>query len=279
MKSPQYSKILSRFLFAPMLLSIAACTHTPKATDAIATYGGEEVTIADDEEEITAFSQNQTNVLSAEWEPMLINRNKKRTEYTVVSDQGRKVLHAHAAGAASGLMHKLDIDPLQDSRLTWEWRISRLIESADNTDRAREDAPARIILGFDGNKDELPFADQIMFETARVITGREIPYATLMYIRAKKAPVDTVISNSRSGRVKMIVVATGKDGVGEWRSFSRDIAVDYERAFGEKPGRLIGVGVLTDTDNTGETVEAWYRDIQLRPNEPMADLHLPEPAR
>jgi hypothetical protein len=277
MKLLLHSEILSRGFLIAMLFSVAACTHMPQSTDAMT--HAEDANLAEDDEEIAAFSQNQTDVLSAEWEPMLINRNKKRTEYSVVSDQGKKVLHAHAAASASGLMHKLNIDPLMDSRLTWEWRISRLIESADNNDRAREDAPARIILGFDGNKDELPFADQIMFETARAITGREIPYATLMYIRAKKTPVDTVISNSRSSRVKMIVVATGKDGIGEWHSFSRDIAADYERAFGEKPGRLIGVGVLTDTDNTGETVEAWYRDIQLIPNEPVADLYLPKTAR
>ena len=31
----------------------------------------------------------------------------------------------------------------------------------------------------------------------------------------------------------------------------------------DQPGRLIGIGVLTDTDNTGEYAEAWYGDIQL----------------
>jgi hypothetical protein len=85
-----------------------------------------------------------------------------------------------------------------------------------------------------------------------------------MYIWGRKTPVDTVITNARSNRVKMIVAATGREGVGEWHAFSRDIVADYERAFGEKPGRLIGVGVLTDTDNTGETVEAWYGDIDLQ---------------
>ena len=34
--------------------------------------------------------------------------------------------------------------------------------------------------------------------------------------------------------------------------------------FHEEPGLLTGVGVLTDTDNTGGTVEAWYGDIQFR---------------
>lgn len=253
-----------------MLLSVAACSHVPRDSASLSSQSADE-----DDDKIVAFSESSSNILPVEWEPLLIHRNKKRTEYALVSDQGQKVLHARAVSASSALMQKLSIDPTEEPLLTWQWRINRLVESADNYDRTLEDSPARIILGFDGNKEELPFADQIMFETGRVITGRDLPYATLMYIRGRKAPVETVIPNARSGRIKMIVVASGKEGIGEWRSFSRDIVADYERAFGEKPGRLIGVGVLTDTDNTGETVEAWYRDIQLRPNEPMADLHAP----
>lgn len=238
-----------------MLLLIAGCASN-----------GIESTSENDKAQnikIAPFSANAVGSVSPEWEPMIIQRNKKTTEYQIVSDEGRNVLHARAVSASSGLMHKVDIDPMQQSELNWQWRISGLVESADNNDRTREDAPARIILGFDGDKDELPFADQIMFETAKLVTGRDFPYATLMYIWGRKAPVDTVITNARSGRVKMIVAATGQDGVGEWHAFSRDIVADYERAFGEKPGKLIGIGVLTDTDNTGETVEALYGDIDL----------------
>lgn len=257
-----------------MLLSVAACSHVPRdsASPSTPLQSNEE-----EADKITAFSESSSNTLPVEWEPLLIHRNKKLTEYALVSDEGKKVLHARAVSASSGLMQKLSIDPTEEPLLTWQWRISGLVESADSYDRTREDSPARIILGFDGNKDELPFSDQIMYETARLVTGRDLPYATLMYIRGRQAPVGTIIPNARSSRIKMIVVATGKEGVGEWRSFSRDIVTDYENAFGEKPGRLIGVGVLTDTDNTGETVEAWYRDIQLSPktDEPIADLIMP----
>lgn len=214
--------------------------------------------------QIAPFSANTIGSLPKNWEPLIIQRNKKRTEYQLVSDRGSKVLHARADAASSGLMQKVDIDPMQARELNWRWRIGGLVESADNYDRALEDSPARIILGFDGDKDTLPFSDQILFETARVMTGQDYPYATLMYIRGRKAPVNSIIPNTRSSRIKMIVAATGREGVGEWHHFSRDIVADYERAFGEKPGRLIGVGVLTDTDNTGETVEAWYGDIRLQ---------------
>lgn len=261
-------------LFFLVLFGIAGCSHVPRATDSQAHHISP--VEMDEEEKIVAFSESESGSLPEGWEPLIIHRNKKLTEYALTSDQGQKVLHARAASASSGLMQKLDIDPLQESQLSWQWRISRLVESADNYDRTREDSPARIILGFDGNKDDLPFTDQIMFETARLLTGREVPYATLMYIRGRKAPVGTVIPNVRSSRVKMIVVASGDDGIGEWRTFSRDIVADYERAFGEKPGRLIGVGVLTDTDNTGETVETWYGDIKLSPKStvPVAADHL-----
>ena len=65
----------------------------------------------------------------------------------------------------------------------------------------------------------------------------------------------------------MLVVASGAGGVGEWQSLSRNLHDDFRHAFHEEPGLLTGVGVLTDTDNTGGSVEAWYGDIQFRPTE------------
>jgi hypothetical protein len=62
----------------------------------------------------------------------------------------------------------------------------------------------------------------------------------------------------------MIVVGTGRDRIGTWKSFERNYVDDYRRVFRAEPGRLIGVGIMTDTDNTGESVEAFYGDIVLR---------------
>jgi hypothetical protein len=212
---------------------------------------------------LALFSANPPRGLPSGWEPLILMRTKKQTQYQLMADQGRTVLYARAAGAASGLLHKVSIDPLKRPWLNWQWKIASLVKNADNFHSATEDSPVRIILGFDGDKDALPFSDQILFETAKVLTGQDLPYATLTYIWENKAPVGTVIPNSRSKRFQKVVAASGPDGVGQWRDFTRNIVEDYEKAFGEKPGRLIGVGVLTDTDNTGEIVEAWYGDIRL----------------
>lgn len=212
---------------------------------------------------LSVFSSNPIGGIPDGWEPMILLRNKKPTQYKLVTEDDMTVLHARAESASSGLMHKVDIQPQQQPWLHWRWKINSLVKSADNTKRATEDSPVRIILGFDGDKDSMPFTDQVLFETARVMTGYEFPYATLMYIWENNAHVGTVIGSTYTSRIKMMVAESGSGGIGEWREFTRNIIEDYEKAFGEKPGRLIGVGVLTDTDNTGETAEAWYGDIQL----------------
>lgn len=244
--------LASLFLF----ISIAGCAHRTVVTEQAKSPPQDSIRLA-------MFSGNQSGGLPAGWEPMIILRTKKQTQYHLVNVENKVVLHARAENASSGLMQHVSIDPEPQPWLKWDWKVADLIKKADNTQRAKEDSPVRIILGFDGDKEALPFADQILFETAKVLTGHDFPYATLMYIWENTAPVGTIIRSPHSGRIKMLVAANGSEGIGEWQTFTRNIVEDFEQAFGEKPGRLIGVGVLTDTDNTGETVEAWYGDIRL----------------
>ena len=41
---------------------------------------------------------------------------------------------------------------------------------------------------------------------------------------------------------------------------------DFRRAFGEEPGRLVAVALMTDTDNTQARAEAWYGPVELVPH-------------
>jgi hypothetical protein len=243
-----------------LLFSVAGCAQLP-ATKSAADSAARP---AHSNEAITPFSKYAAGSLPAEWEPLIILRTKKPTLYQLVAEQGKTVLHAYAAQASSGLMQHTSIDPSARPWLNWRWKVGSSVETADQVQNLTEDSPARIILGFDGDKDSLPFADQILFETAKVLTGHDFPFATLMYIWDKDAPIGTVMTSHRTKRIKMMVVANETNGVGQWQTFTRNIAEDFEKAYGEKPGKLIGVGVLTDTDNLKGTVEAWYGDIRLQ---------------
>ena len=212
---------------------------------------------------VAPFSAAKPGKPAAPWQAVKINERKKLTDYDLVDDGGVTVLHASADAAASMLGVPLNVDAKKTPILEWRWRVSGLIADADNAVAAKEDSPARVVLEFDGDMSKLGFGDRTRAKLAGNLSGRDLPYATLMYVWANAAPVGTVIPNPHTNRVQMIVVSSGAGGVGKWQSLKRNVVDDYKKAFNEEPGVLKSMTVLTDTDNTGAKVEAWYGDIKL----------------
>ena len=52
-------------------------------------------------------------------------------------------------------------------------------------------------------------------------------------------------------------------GMGQWVTAERDIVADYRRAFGTEPPPIVGIAIMSDSDNTGESARAWYGDVSL----------------
>ena len=215
---------------------------------------------------VTLFSTQKAGAeLPAGWEVVKITEEKKPTQYRLVDDGGTVVLNAKADGAATGLGQPTKIEIKATPVLEWRWKISRLITSADNAVGSKEDSPVRIVFSFGGDRAKLPLSDRLALSLSDQRSGKPTPYATMMYVWANKAPVGTVIPNPHTGRVQMIVASSGPGGVGAWQTLKRNVLEDFRRAFNEDPGMLMSIGVLTDTDNTGESVEAWYGDLKLTP--------------
>ena len=62
----------------------------------------------------------------------------------------------------------------------------------------------------------------------------------------------------------MIVTQSGSKYVHTWKTQERNIIVDYQEAFGEIPPKITGVAIMTDTDNTQDSVSAFFGDIVLK---------------
>jgi hypothetical protein len=78
---------------------------------------------------------------------------------------------------------------------------------------------------------------------------------------SNKQPVGSIWFNAFTSNAGMIAVESGVDRIGQWIQMSRDVLADYRRIFGEEPGAVDAVAIMTDTDNTGASAAAWYGDI------------------
>jgi hypothetical protein len=201
--------------------------------------------------------------LPAGWKNLPVVKGKAITRYTLVQDGHTTVLQADANRSASALMHDGDIDLNQTPVVTWRWKAEGPIEGADNRASSKEDAPARLVFVFDGDKSKLSLLDRTSMAVAKSVGGQDLPYATLMYIWSTSAAPGSVIPNPHTERVQMIVVSGQPGDAGQWQSLRRNIVQDYEKVFHEAPGRITGYGLLTDTDNTATTTRAWYGDIRF----------------
>jgi hypothetical protein len=215
---------------------------------------------------VVPFSQAAANGAPppSGWAPYVIRRDLARTAYALEQRDGRTVLHASARNARSGLHCPVDIDPLATPWLRWQWRVDALHEQATVDDDDAEDTPARVVVAFAGDVAKLPLRDRLFYEQVELFTGIRLPFATLTYVWDGQLPVGRVVPYSRTSRIQYQVVESGSARAGQWLSYERNVFDDFARVFGQvPPGRIVSVGVLTDSDDLKNEVEAWYGDIGL----------------
>lgn len=196
------------------------------------------------------------------WHEVLLP-GKEATRYARELKDGRQALSARSEHSASMWRRKVAVPASQLHEVGFSWWVSDLIKGANLAEADLADAPARVIFGFGGDVSRLPARTRMMFELAEAMTGERPPYATLMYVWESRAPVGTVIIDARTDRVRKIVVDSGSAQLRGWRDHRRDVVADFRRAFGEDPGPLTAIAVMTDSDNTRSHAEAWYGPVTV----------------
>ena len=211
---------------------------------------------------LTLFSGNPAgSQLPENWRPWSLSRFKPPSRYQLVPDEtGTIVVKANARATASGLIHYLDVDPQVTPTITWRWKAMDLAP----TEASPDDSPVRIVVSFSGDLDQLPFSDRIFYNNFRLFTGQQLPYAALMYIWGSRTPKEGITPNPLTSRVKILVVENGREKLKTWQVISRNVREDFKRAFGEEPGKIISVGILTEDDDAELGMEAYYGDITFR---------------
>jgi Protein of unknown function (DUF3047) len=198
------------------------------------------------------------------WRAVTI-RFKTPTQYSRAEIEGVPCVLGEANASWSLYAAPVPSAFANNSKLSWRWYVPRLPIGADSETVGKDDAAARVIIAFKGDRTKIDAVDRSAMNMAKLIGGWEIPYASIQYIWEADAKPETVIPHHTVSRIKKIVVKSGSQGLANWLRIERDVREDFRRVFnGEEPGEIESIGIMTDTDSLGGTARTCYADIALR---------------
>ncbi|MCY7305515.1 MAG: DUF3047 domain-containing protein [Rhodoferax sp.] len=245
-KPPQSGFLL---LMLIMLSMLAGCASQPSAVDALDVSATPWATVVAAGGPAPQWTHQQFP-------------GKRASQYRYARVDGRDAVRVQSSSSISMLRQVLRVEPGDLGRLRFSWKVPTLITSADMKDRDVEDSPVRVVLAFEGDRSKFSARDAMLSELAHALTGEPLPYATLMYVWCNETAAGTVLNGNRTGRIRKLVLESGGAKLNQWLDYERDIRADFEKAYGEPPGALVAIGIMTDTDNTRSAATAWYGPVR-----------------
>ena len=156
------------------------------------------------------------------------------------------------------------MDPADFPILAWRWKALNLVAHGGLATKETDDFALRLYVTFDLDPDRLSLADRMRISLARAFWGTKLPLAALCYVWDGQAPRGTFAPNAYTDRVRMVVADSGTAALGRWVEHERDVAADFRQAFGLPAPQITSLILSADTDNTGDSTESYFGDIEFR---------------
>ncbi len=176
--------------------------------------------------------------LPSNWQ---VKANYGHPDFSVCSDDLGPCLHLKSVKASFALERRVDIDAVEMPYLTWRWRVTQLPAGGDFRRPATDDQAAQVLVAF---------ADR------RILT----------YIWDTSAPKGTAQSASAIPFVHIfaVVCESGPAETNQWVTENRNLAADYQRAFGKPAPRVNGLRIQINSQHTGTVAESYFGEVAFR---------------
>ena len=173
----------------------------------------------------------------------LREKMKEGQRFRVASEDGNMFLRAYTKDEAFRITQRngkefewrLEKQPY----LQWDWRANQLPEGA--SEKGENDTGGAVYVTY--GKDWLDRPKSIK------------------YTYSSTLPVGTTVD---SGPLTVLVVASGAEGAGSWKTETRNVAQDIRNVAGDDaPKRPVSITIWSDSDTTGGTAEVDFDDFRL----------------
>jgi hypothetical protein len=186
------------------------------------------------------FAQTERNDIPSPWKLVV----KDGSPQTYITDEdGRKAICLKSTDSSFSIEREVDINIEKNQIISWRWKVILLPENGDFRQGNTNDQAAQLFLAFKG-----------FFKKS------------ISYIWDTNAPTGaTGTEDWKIVIVKVLVVESGKDQLGQWVDVERNVYQDFKGLFGNNdPPRLVGVRFQINSQHTRSTAESCIESISFK---------------
>jgi Protein of unknown function (DUF3047) len=167
-------------------------------------------------------------------------------DFSVVEQEGRKVLHLKSAGDSSNISKEIKgkVNLKDTPFLEWTWKVTALPQGADSRTKDTDDQAAQLY-----------------------VTWPRFPEAVrsriIGYVWDTTAPAASIHKSQKTGTVTYIVLRSGPGDLGKWVTERRNVREDFKKIYGEEPDEpgILSFGI--DSDDVKGTAESYMGAIRF----------------
>ena len=176
--------------------------------------------------------------LPSDWQ---VKVNHGKPNIAVCGDHDGSCVHIRSEKASFALEHAVDVNPTQMPYLTWYWKVTQLPPGGDFRHADTDDQAAQILVAFDDRR-------------------------ILSYIWDTSAPEG---SEQKSSFIPLVhvfamVCQSGAANANRWIPEVRNVAADYEHAYGKPAPRVKGLRLQINSQHTGTVAESYFGQVAFR---------------
>lgn len=171
-----------------------------------------------------------------------LRANRGTPEVSVIHDGQENVLHLHSRASSFALERAVDIDPARFPLLAWKWKVTELPRGGDFRHYSTDDQAAQVLVAFGDRK-------------------------LLTYLWDTSAPKGTAQSTSSLPLLHIFafVCQSGPAEENRWVSEQRNVAEDFQRAYGRWPKEHVkGIRIQINSQHTGSSAESYFGEVAFR---------------
>ena len=182
-----------------------------------------------------------------EKETLKVRKIKKKTKYTLGSNENGNYLKAEAEGVASGLGIEKKINLLKTPYINITWKVEKDLSGIDELSKKGHDYAARVFV--------------IKKTGSTALSNRAINY-----VFSSNEPINKFWKSPFTKKSTDYVLSTTINNLDQWVTVKANVREDFKKIYNLDVEEIDGVALMTDTDNSKKLAIAYYQNIYFSAN-------------